>query len=807
MNKLLKNVLFLTMFTLTLGGCGNNPDSGSDTPQDVLPTKIIANPTSIDIYTNTSRNLNDLISVSFEPNNVTNTNYEYSYSENIYFDITNNVIATYNEIGSSTIFVVSSAKKDIKTEVTINVIGKQETDKPATSVSFNSSSINMELSEGNKIVEATVTPIDTTDAATWAVLEGNDIINIAPDNNKVTISPLKEGNATIKVSYNDNAYATLSVTISDSSSTEEDISIKYDIKYDMGTRKTSYQFKEGENDLIKNTFVSEGTSIIKSVSSFTYIYGGGYGGKSETAWYSGDMLKFGTTSVNGELDLELTRPVNKMKVTGFVGDQFCKVQVGDSNSTDWTEDTDDNKTTVVTCSEMATASKEVVESKSFTSFEVEFTSTYNLTIATINRKVLYITAIELFFDEVKTFTVTWKNYDGTVLETDTNVVEGSLPTYDGATPARDGYRFTGWDKEITPIHKDETYIASFALIGEKYVVTWKNYDGTVIEIDNNVEAGTIPTYDSGSPRRNDDEEYKYIFSGWNPIVEEIYEDTIYVATYLKVSKNGTTPGFSPIISSDYKKAEYGFYPQSHVSDEQIISVLNKLNPINSMGWYIYNGEFYIKDTSHVYNNENYTFVDGSSITNETSYWFKCETIKWNVVEVKNGEYTLMSEMLLDTHNYYNSYSERTINEQTIYANNYQYSGVRSYLNDYFYQTAFYLEDKYIKENTILNSGATTDKDDNAYICDNTKDKVFLPSYQDVVKLDNKTALTSDYARCMGAFCNIKDSAYKYNGSYWTRSPSSTFNYAAWNVNSGGVLSEYAVDGNSHCIRPCITISL
>ena len=73
-------------------------------------------------------------------------------------------------------------------------------------------------------------------------------------------------------------------------------------------------------------------------------------------------------------------------------------------------------------------------------------------------------------------------------------------------------------------------------------------------------------------------------------------------------------------------------------------------------------------------------------------------------------------------------------------------------------------------------------------------------------LEIKTAKTSEYARATGAFAS-KDTSYKYNGSYWTRTASNDFSYCVWNVNAGGVLSEYAVDGSSHSIRPCIQITL
>ena len=54
---------------------------------------------------------------------------------------------------------------------------------------------------------------------------------------------------------------------------------------------------------------------------------------------------------------------------------------------------------------------------------------------------------------------------------------------------------------------------------------------------------------------------------------------------------------------------------------------------------------------------------------------------------------------------------------------------------------------------------------------------------------------------------MKNSDLKYNGSYWTRSSTDEYSYCAWNVNSSGYLSKYAIDGNNHCIRPAIQITL
>ena len=132
------------------------------------------------------------------------------------------------------------------------------------------------------------------------------------------------------------------------------------------------------------------------------------------------------------------------------------------------------------------------------------------------------------------YTVTWKNYDGTVLETDYNVQRGTTPTYDGNTPTREAdgnyiYLFTGWSPTVSSIYSDKTYTAQFSQ-KSLYTVTWKNYDGTVLEIDYNVLEGTTPTYDGATPTK-EEEGYLYTFNGWSPTVSSIYSDKTYTAQF------------------------------------------------------------------------------------------------------------------------------------------------------------------------------------------------------------------------------------------------------------------------------------
>ena len=356
--------------------------------------------------------------------------------------------------------------------------------------------------------------------------------------------------------------------------------------------------------------------------------------------------------------------------------------------------------------------------------------------------------------------------------------------------------------------------SSTSVVLEKYDITWKNYDGTILEIDFDVPYGTIPTYDGETPYREGTENTKYIFNGWDPSISEVVADKTYTAVFKETIINeDNIPGVTPVLSSDKKTIEYGFYPQEYVSDSSLIASLNSLTSPTINGWYLYEGNYYTKEIAKIYNYENYTFNNNTSIVAGEEYWFKCSPIKWNVLNNNDGTYSLISTMLLDAKEYYSNFDFRTINGKTVYANNYEYSNIRSWLNNEFMNTAFALNSDYLQVTTVDNSSSSTNTSNNEYASNVTNDLVYLASYQDLVNADygfdsnvKKQCKTTEYSRARGAWYN-EESSYKYNSAYWTRSPSSVYDYCTWTVNSGGYLSTYAVSGEYHCVRPCITISL
>ena len=405
--------------------------------------------------------------------------------------------------------------------------------------------------------------------------------------------------------------------------------------------------------------------------------------------------------------------------------------------------------------------------------------------------------------ETPTTGVTTSNDPTTTVTTTQNVTTPAVTTPEITTPT---------PTTLTP----STPTPTTPEVIETYTVVWKNDDGTVLETDNNVLKGTIPTYDGETPTKEGNEDITYVFNGWTPAINEVTTNAIYTATYKEVNTGDIDINTNPILLNDKKTVQYGLYPQTVVNDKTLITTLNSLEVLSN-GWVLCDGTYYTKVTASTFTNEDYKFDNGALINNGEEYWFECKPITWNVLDNNNGTYTLLSSMLLDVQKYYKDYTNRIIDGHTVYANNYEHSDIRKWLNNDFYNKAFALNNVYIQSTSINNGVSSTDSNSNEYVCNNTLDKVYLLSYEEYLKADygfstinglstSRECKTTDYTRAIGAWCN-EETSLSNNGTYWTRSPSSEYYYTAYNVNSGGYLSNYAVDGNSHCVRPCITITI
>lgn len=238
----------------------------------------------------------------------------------------------------------------------------------------------------------------------------------------------------------------------------------------------------------------------------------------------------------------------------------------------------------------------------------------------------------------------------------------------------------------------------------------------------------------------------------------------------------------PIVSTDSTKLTYGLYPQTYVNNEGLISKLDSLTETRPNDWYLFNKQYYTKIVASPCS-DNYTFSNGDSIEEGKSYWFKCEPISWDIIQAIRGERTAITSSLLDAKEYHGSTETRKVDGFNIYPNNYEHSDIRKWLINDFYNTAFNLNNSYIKETVVDNSPDSAGLKDDRLTCGDTNDKVFLLSYKDYKNINYgfpDTATTeaiarrckpTDFAKARGAYYLTTQQAWSYGyGIYWTRSP-------------------------------------
>ena len=117
-------------------------------------------------------------------------------------------------------------------------------------------------------------------------------------------------------------------------------------------------------------------------------------------------------------------------------------------------------------------------------------------------------------------------------------------------------------------------------IGETYTVTWKNYDGSVLKVVNNVRYGTVPNYNEKNPTKESDNGYTYTFKGWTPEKSSVTSDQVYTAEYTsKLINYNITLNLNGGTCSET-------YPTSYtISSNDIILPTPTKTGFNFIGWY------------------------------------------------------------------------------------------------------------------------------------------------------------------------------------------------------------------------------
>lgn len=289
--------------------------------------------------------------------------------------------------------------------------------------------------------------------------------------------------------------------------------------------------------------------------------------------------------------------------------------------------------------------------------------------------------------------------------------------------------------------------------------------------------------------------------------------------------------------------EFGWYPQSEVTDENMIAALNRAAGVDSSnvagstslvnGWTSYNyysgtgnrndGKMvagdYMRYTDILLDSDLYrgvafdsyrpTYTGGTSsdlsqqddngYNINTVYWFKYESIKWRVLDPVTG--MVMSEAILDSQPF-NNYCFYDGSEyygdpgRTYFLNNYAESDIREWLNKDFYNTAFSVSQKNMIVTTELDNSAYINWEallnpETSYDSATTKDKIYLISRSDVLNTSygfasttstsaTRAAKGSDYAKSQG-LCVATTDEYALSESQWRLRTAGNWTYGTWPV--------------------------
>ena len=279
---------------------------------------------------------------------------------------------------------------------------------------------------------------------------------------------------------------------------------------------------------------------------------------------------------------------------------------------------------------------------------------------------------------------------------------------------------------------------------------------------------------------------------------------------------------------------FGHWPQTLERDENVVAKLNEMagtpplprdNNANPYNWESHEGTTYMWQKIVIYNGTKYLGVQMNDyrasgidalydIITENGYyklnvyWFKYEPIKWRILTTNENSAFIMSDIALDffsmqpnrkseiRDDLLASYNNSPGVPDGIYANNWEYSFIRSWLNETFYNEVFNDLQKEIIQTTHLDNsarscnpneypkyygyGENAGKNKYADQCKDTDDKIFLLSLRDVTTTAygfNKDVNAEDPAR------NLQASDFaKFHGvsmgntqkdyvTWYTRSPS------------------------------------
>lgn len=282
--------------------------------------------------------------------------------------------------------------------------------------------------------------------------------------------------------------------------------------------------------------------------------------------------------------------------------------------------------------------------------------------------------------------------------------------------------------------------------------------------------------------------------------------------------------------------EFGSYPQTHITDEALISELDEAGndtPWSSYGYNVTGGadfafykdvlldnvkyravRFTMYRVAYGYGSaEDYGLQSARGYVTNTVHWFRFDPISWTVLDPEEG--LLIANAVLDSQaindrSYKKPDSNNAYTDQTYqyYINDYAHSTIRAWLQNQFIATAFSEQ-----ETTALTPKMLTDavadmpEGYDSFSYPSTEDAVFLLSYAEAINTNyfaNKSFRSrkgTDYARAQGVNNYITSNPFDF---WFLRSPGNQSNHQT-HVNLQGNLVTDSADSNGNDIGICPAI--
>ncbi len=164
-------------------------------------------------------------------------------------------------------------------------------------------------------------------------------------------------------------------------------------------------------------------------------------------------------------------------------------------------------------------------------------------------KVYYVTDP----DQTKTLSYTVEYYkDGVKVEADTQTVPQTVQVLQPDTLTVDknainttdkytGYKFDKTDPTMIPDTVNDGDTIKVYYVKDSFTVIWLNWNGDLLEKDEDVKYNSDPSYDGKSPTRPASGRYTYTFNGWTPALSPVTGDITYTATYKSTYHRPSTP--------------------------------------------------------------------------------------------------------------------------------------------------------------------------------------------------------------------------------------------------------------------------